>query len=132
VADLRCLHCNGDRFASTSEEPGLGDPIICGQCGALMVLDTVHEEPGDDVERWRPNGVRWRPVLRRPSRHEATVLRKMPRVAELLNLYQAETLRLAAEKTKASAVPRRLRRRAERMSKPITIYGPDHPKHRDR
>jgi len=129
---VECIFCRCERLTSTSDEPGLGDPIICGQCGSLMVLG-YEEELFVDGDGAPTGGFAIHPLLRTPTRDESIELRQRDDVAALLAAYATVSIEGAfaeASDARQKAVPRRVRRKAERMSKPITLYGPDHPNYR--
>ncbi len=89
---FECAHCGCDRLASTTEQllhPG--DPLVCGACGSLSILD-AHEVDGG-----------WVAKSRRPRPDEARFWRLDPDVARILDAYHVSVLEGTGSKPKSAA-----------------------------
>ncbi len=105
-----CVFCACPALTSPAgENPDLGDPVICGGCGSLMVIDFTLDDEGAPVG-----------IVRRPTREESVELRQRPEVAEMLKLFNVAIIEDAARpKPKQVIRPGRLE-----------AFGPDHPRSR--
>jgi len=105
----KCIYCPGESLTSPAGDVvDVGDPVICGQCGGLMVVD-LHPSSTDE-ERVG--------TVRRPTPEESVALRKRADVARFLKAFDQAVL----EGLTAG-------RRAPQVVQPGTLraYGPDHP-----
>ena len=102
------MFCGCDRLGAVREPLELGAPIICGQCGGLMVLDLVEIDEAMS------------PTVRRPTREESIDLHRDPDVVRFLDAYALETIRRAATTSE--------KRKGRVIAQPgrLTAHGPDY------
>lgn len=109
-----CLFCGFPTLGAVRELVEGSNPVICGGCGAVQVL-----EVDEELE----------PSLRRAGTLELRELYRDPDVARFRDAFDVETIERAAEGTRKTKVKGKVRLRPGNGPTPLdrmTAHGPDY------